>query len=79
MLLQSTVCEIPDRASQTRREEMCGDLQAGELQDAWGMYMESFSSRDIACETLFAPRQHLTIELRGLWRARVDPWPHLLA
>ncbi|CAE7808593.1 wss2 [Symbiodinium sp. CCMP2456] len=28
--------------------------QAAELQDAWGMYMESFSSRDIACDTLFA-------------------------
>ncbi|CAE7188346.1 wss2 [Symbiodinium necroappetens] len=28
--------------------------QARELQDAWGMYMESFSSSDVACDTLFA-------------------------
>ena len=67
--LQSTVCAIPDWA-QKRREEitpkMCSDLQAQELQDAWGMYMESFSSRDIACDTLFAPRQDLAIKPQGL-------------
>ncbi|CAE7369292.1 unnamed protein product [Symbiodinium natans] len=42
--------------------------QARELQDAWVMFMESFSSRDVACDTLFVAFYDAAPSLQSLFK-----------